>query len=613
MSEPLNIRDQIAIAVTLAEGQFREFKSAHEGSPGKKKKRATKKISKDIGETLVAFANADGGELIVGVEDDGNLTGIDDFNAEEINQLKRAPVTHVHQDTPLQSVLSRTVEIDGKTILYFRVPKGTRQIHITSDGRCLKRNDLESIPVAAEQIQFENREIASREYDRDFVDGAYVADLDNKLVEIVAEQISRGISVDRCLQYLGLAVYEGAVGLRLRRAALLLFAKRPEQWNPRIQVRILKINGVELGSGAAYNVSNDTIINSNILTLIDEAWDGMRPYLVQTRFQDDARFRTTLLYPEIACREALVNAIAHRDYSEDGSGIEIYIFDDRIEIKNPGGLLSSLSLSDIVSLRGTHQSRNSYIARTLREVGIMRELGEGMRRIFEVMKSNELAQPKISSDANAFVLTLYHRPMYTKEEVIWLDQYKTLDLSAEEKAVLLLGRRGDLIAPNDVIRRVGIVDIEHYRQIINSLQMKGILETTISKTKVSNVARQKGVGRRDIGRFRVKNFSDVKSRRQQSADTIAAKPRRTRIDNEFALYVGNIPPNTNERDILDAFSSCGQPDAIVIPKSEGLSKGYAFVEFGSSTEVESALKSNFTLGGRKLVIRRKFPRKRYTR
>ena len=289
--------------------------------------------------------------------------------------------------------------------------------------------------------------------------------------------------------------------MRLRRAALLLFSKQPERWHPRIQVRIIKVAGTALGSGADYNVSSDTTINENVVRLIDETWGQMRPHLVATRFQDDARFKTTFLYPEVACREALVNAIAHRDYSEEGSGIEVYVFEDRIEVRNPGGLLSSLSLSDIISLRGSHQSRNSYIARTLREIGIMRELGEGMRRIFEVMKSNELARPEIVSDTNIFSLTLHHRPMYAREEVIWLEQYDTMDLSADEKAVILLGRRGDLIAPNDIIRRLGIVDIEHYRQVVHSLQTKGILETTMPRASVAKAARNKGVGRRDVGRF----------------------------------------------------------------------------------------------------------------
>ena len=75
--------------------------------------------------------------------------------------------------------------------------------------------------------------------------------------------------------------------------------------------------------------------------------------------------------------------------------------------------------------------------------------------------------------------------MYSKEETLWLEQYDSLDLSAEEKATILIGRRGDLITPNDIIRRLGIVDIEHYRQVVHSLQTKGVLETTITSPSYS--------------------------------------------------------------------------------------------------------------------------------
>ena len=197
MSELLKLQDQVSIAVSLAESQFREFKSAYEGMPGQKQKRPTKAICRDIGEALVAFANADGGELIIGVEDDGTLTGIDDFDSNEIEQFRKASVEYVHKDTPLQSVLARKVVVEDRSVMYFRISKGTRQIHQTSDGRCLKRNDLETIPVSAETIMYDRREVISREYDREFVDGASTADLDDDLIKVVAEQISQGISIDK--------------------------------------------------------------------------------------------------------------------------------------------------------------------------------------------------------------------------------------------------------------------------------------------------------------------------------------------------------------------------------------------------------------------------------
>lgn len=610
MSDLLNITDQIKIAVSLAEGQFREFKSAYLGPPDQKQRRPVKEICRDVGEALVAFANADGGELLIGVEDDGTLTGTNDFDDNAIANIKLAPRNNVHKDTPLQSVLIRDAIISGKRMIYFRVAKGTKQIHLTSDGRCLKRNDLESSPVPAEQIQFDRREITSREYDREFVDGATVADLDPTLLDSVVDQISKGISADRCLQYLGLAEYEGGAGLRLRRAALLLFAKSPDQWHPRLQTRILKVNGTKVGVGADYNVVSDTTVKTNILRLIDQVWDKLRPHLVETKFQEDARFKSTYLYPEIACREAVVNAIAHRDYSDEGCGIEIFVFDDRMEITSPGSLLSSITLEEIKSLRGVHQSRNSYVARTLREIGLMRELGEGMRRIFEVMKHNELAPPEISSSPSAFSLTLHHRPMYSEHEVIWLDQFESIDLSAEEKAVLLLGRRGDLIAPNDIFRRLGIVDTEHYRQVVYSLQTKGVIESVTTRKQAQATARRKGVGARDIPRYKVVAPLRGAARSRTVSNKIPKRVEKSVSRNSNALYLGNVPPNTSERDIIRAFADYGTPAAVFVPKSGGYSKGYAFIEFDEFDAAKRALEADIFLGPRRLVIKWQTPRRR---
>lgn len=292
MSEPLNIVEQITIACSLAEGQFREFKSAYSGPPGSKVARSTRDICRDVSEALVAFANADGGELLIGVEDDGEVTGVNLLSEEAIESIRKAPQSHVHSDTPLQSVICRIAEVNSRKVVYFRIAKATKLIHLTSDGRCLKRSDLETIPVSAERIQFERREVFSREYDREFVDGASVADLDEDLIRIVADQISPGISTDKCLQYLGLAEYDTVAGLKVRRAALLLFGNNLERWHPRVQVRIMRVIGTELGSGSDYNVTGDDTVRTNIVRLIDEAWEQLRPHLVITKFQDDARVRT---------------------------------------------------------------------------------------------------------------------------------------------------------------------------------------------------------------------------------------------------------------------------------------------------------------------------------
>ena len=160
----------------MRESHFREFKTAMEGKPETKKPRLVKKICEEIGEALVAFANADGGELLIGVEDDTRITGIP-HSDEEIQIMLRAVNSHVFAGQSLPLIMATKLEIEGKTLLYFSVLKGTTQIYQLPDGRCVRRKDNKSVPASVNQIQFEKQEIKSRQYDGQYVDGAFVTDL----------------------------------------------------------------------------------------------------------------------------------------------------------------------------------------------------------------------------------------------------------------------------------------------------------------------------------------------------------------------------------------------------------------------------------------------------
>src|SRR5690606_17954615 len=322
------------------------------------------------------------------------------------------------------------------------------------------------------------------------------------LVKAVSDQVVRGMSPERCLQYLELGEY-GMAQLRLRRGALLLFAKQPSRWHPRLQARILKVDGDEVRTGEAYNVVADQIISGNILTLVDQAWEGLRPYLVQTKFDKTGRFEQRSIYPELACREALLNAIAHRDYSEEGKGVEIYIFDSHLEFRNPGGLLSTIRLEDISQAKGVHQSRNTNVARVLRELGYMRELGEGMRRIYELMHKNELAPPALASSAEDFRITLTHRPLYSEKDQFWLSQFDSLQLDREQKAVVLLGQEGRVFSAQQIWDVVGIVDTEHYRKLVHGLQRLDVLKSPLDREKAQRVARGRKIPFRQFPRYTI--------------------------------------------------------------------------------------------------------------
>lgn len=477
----LRVSERLATGIEQGESQFREFKSAIDRSVVPVKGRDVKAICRDIGEALVSFANADGGELFVGVEDDGTITGIphkDDL----IAAMTSAPKTHVHPDTPLAGTSIVRFQTNDVTLLYFQVAKSTTRIHLTSDGKCLQRFDKENRPVAAEEIQFSRQERMSQEYDRQFVDGASVSDLDTELLQRVSKLIAGGQSPEKFLQYVDLADYRPE-GLIIRRAALLLFAKDIVRWHPRCQVRIARVNGNAIKLGNAYNISkrDDNIVSGNVIRILENAWDILRPYLARTRLVESGIFSESLVYPEDACREALVNAVAHRDYSIEGKGVEILVFDDRLEVNSPGQLLSTISISDLKAGKRSHQSRNAYVARVLREIGYMREMGEGMLRIFARMRDQDLVPPEIESVAQQFALTLHHRSVFSPKDQEWLNAYSQYTLTRDEQRVILLGRDGNKISTNEIMRALNIADVDEFRKLIERLRRKGIIYGATSR------------------------------------------------------------------------------------------------------------------------------------
>lgn len=594
--EILKLTERIEIALEISESYYREFKSAYEGAPGQKKPRDIKEIKYDIAKTLVAFANADGGELFIGIEDNNTVTGIP-HNPNEIDEILNSYKDCILRDTPVPLKQATQVEYKGQKIIYFSVSKGSEFIHLTAKGECFQRRDRESVPTASEKISFERKEKVSREYDRTFEELAKITDLDQDLIQTIGHKISRIISAERLLQYFDLAEFDGET-FRLRKAALLLFAKKSIKWHPRNQVRIFKVKGSEEKTGKEFNVTEVGEANGNIFELIEGSWDLLRPHLTDTKFSDDALFKKQIMYPEFACREALINAITHRDYSNEGRGIEVKIFDDKLTIENPGELLSSISLKDIESLSGAHQSRNTYIARVLRETGYVRELGEGIRRIYNLLQSNDMVPPALKSANNSFSITLYYKHIYSKDEQLWIENFKGIELSREQLTVIRLGINSRLISAKEIFEAVGITDEKAYRELIESLRKLGLLETTLSGLEVTNQKRKYGGMRKAVPRYTV----IVPTQKH----TVINKDDEDRSD-YARIYIGNIPYTLDEQELSDALSKFGEIVDVIIPRwpNNGQTKGFCFVEFDKRLQANNALNSvdPIFIGGRKIHLK----------
>jgi ATP-dependent DNA helicase RecG len=496
--ESLKLAERIGVGIDLGESHFREFKSALDRREAQPKPRNPKDLLRTIAEVLIAFANADGGELLLGVEDDGNVTGVP-HKDEILKSMEISWKAYVHESTPLPTPTIRRLTFGNKELLYFAVPKGTAHVHVTSDGRCLQRFDKEIRPVPAERIQYERKEQRSREYDRFFVDGASLKDLDIDLLDSVATRIAQGYSPEKLLQFLNLAEFSHGV-LKLRRSALLLFGKEIIKWHPRCEVRILRVAGTSFEVGEKYNVIQDDSIRGNLITILETAWEALRPHLARTRFETNAIFRESIIYPEVACREGLTNAVAHRDYASEGLATEILIFDDRMEIRSPGGLLSSVSIDDLKQLKRTHESRNVMIARVLKELGYMREMGEGIPRIFSTMRTSDLVDPEFHADADSFSVILRHKSIFSPKDIEWLNGYQEIELSRDEQRVVLLGRDAHLLATNEIIKLLNIVDTDDFRALCENMRLRGVMYNAQPKAHSRN--------RRNVGRYALRRKSN---------------------------------------------------------------------------------------------------------
>ncbi|SNB46736.1 ATP-binding protein [Geobacter sp. DSM 9736] len=578
MDQVLILSERIQLATRIGESHYREFKSAYQGPPTGKIKRPTKDICADIAKTLVAFANADGGELFVGIEDDGTITGLP-HSVDEIDQLKNSYVTHVHGHTPLPKPHVSLVQLEDQRVLYFSIGKGNEFAYLTSDGKCLKRLDLESVPVGSERIRAERLELESRTWDRAVDPSASLDDLDFDLLQQVSNQIAYGVTPEKCLQHLGIAEF-APTGMKLKVAALLLFAKDVRKFHPGCFVRIFTVSGKERRSGEAFNVIKDDIVADNVIKLVETAWERLSYALtMHTSLTDHAKFKQSYLYPQIACREALINAIVHRNYAIQGRGIEISIFNDRLEIASPGRILSTISLDDIRKLKGAHESRNPLIARVLREVGYVREMGEGIRRIFDVMRSNALAEPDIQSGDDNFTVTLYHRSLYDPKVKLWLSLFESFKLSESQTAVLALGYEDQEFSTQDIIDRLGILDTDQVREILTPLRQLGLVTRTKTHAQAFNISKSKKLAKRSVPIYKVVANPGIRGRVDHV--TVIEDEETMAGTKEINLFVGGLDYSTTKENIVAALDEhCGVLNVDIptggLPSGSN-NKGYAFV------------------------------------
>jgi ATP-dependent DNA helicase RecG len=297
--------------------------------------------------------------------------------------------------------------------------------HVDQDyERVFQRSDNEEVylRVADSNNKLNRDEVKKLEYDkaiRSFEDEVRddfdLADLDRNTCENYREAMRYDGTFEELAIKRNLAVRQGDQ-VRYKNAAILLFSAVPEKYIPNASVRYVRHEGTERKSGSEFNVVKDSRMENGIPQLIRELETFMEASLRDYYYlnMETGKFHRLPEFPKEAWLEGIVNALCHRSYNLQGNPIMIRHFDDRLEISNSGPLPAQVTVENIAHER---YSRNPRIARALADMGYVRELNEGVPRIYSAMQEVMLAKPVYSDRNNTVTLTLRNRVSEHKETI----------------------------------------------------------------------------------------------------------------------------------------------------------------------------------------------------
>ena len=358
----------------------------------------------DLANTLVAFANAEGGLVVVGLWN-GQVEGIRQAPG-RLAEWQQAAFDFTVPTVRCRSRLIDCVNDAGQVdhLLAIEIETGD-QVHANRRDEVYLRVGDENRRLTFAQRQELTYDKGQATFESSVVPGARRDDLRNDLLTTYASTVGHP-DPDRLLVARGLVNREGALTV----AAVVLFADHPQTWLPETSVRVLRYRGTERGTGARQQLLDDIRLEGAIPIQLVKAQEVVLDLLPARRaLVGSGRFERVGLVPQDAWLEAIVNAVIHRSYSVSGDHIRVEIFDDRLEVESPGRFPGIADPGD--PLRVTRFARNPRIARACADLRFGQELGEGIRRMFEEMRLAGLADPVYRQTSGSVRLTLTSTPV----------------------------------------------------------------------------------------------------------------------------------------------------------------------------------------------------------
>jgi len=384
-------------------------------------------FDKETIETAGAFANTKGGIILIGVSDKGKVKGVQ-IGKESLkdwaNQISQSTDPRVIPEI-------ETVEIDGKNIAVIQIKEFPIK-PVSVKGRCFRRVKNSNRVMTPQEIAQMHMIATGTTWDSYLVDDKTIKDIDPRKVEkyiALAQETGRKKAISS-------KPIELLTKMKFIRdgkptwAAVLLFGK--ETPSPRL------LSPIHCGRFKLDKtiILDDRMIDTDLISLVDETMDFLTKHInVRYDFDGKPRRKETWEYPLEALREAIINAIVHRDYPFP-SNIQVEVYDDRIQILNPGKLLQGLTISDLYKREHESVLRNALIAQVFYDIGFIEKYGSGTTRMIELCRQHGLPDPEFE-ELSSGLMVVFRKDVYTEEYL----RKKGLN-ERQVKAVMYVKERG---------------------------------------------------------------------------------------------------------------------------------------------------------------------------
>lgn len=428
-----------------------------------------------LGDSIIGFANADGGVIVIGVEKDKTISGVEDWEA-IVPRIRKITTTFISPPirVEIKHFPCKNYKQEISNILLIEIPQSA-EVHSNSKDEVFLRIGEENKKLNHDQrlLLLDNK--GNKSFELQDAVGSSLADIDEDYMQEYKEALKlSSIQTEELLIGRDLARRTDNAFI-INMAGILLFGRKPERWVERARIRILRYEGVDEKTGEKFNVIKDVPIYGALPKQIKKSNEVLEGMLREfTTLDSSGKFITESEYPTLAWQEAIINALIHRSYAMRGADIQVKMFDNRLEIISPGrfpGLVNERNIKD------THYSRNPRIARVITELGFVRELGEGVNRIFQAIKGLNLPEPIFRERALSEVIVVFKNNIEARkmrremqDTVSNLDPEVIRSLSEDERDIIAFIKEYGKITTKEctnLIKKSRITSIRYLASLVS--------------------------------------------------------------------------------------------------------------------------------------------------